>query len=189
MLRGELNRQAIVDAALALVAEEGDFPTAQAIAAKAGVAKRSLFHHFPDMESLFACAADAQASRYWHVLQPPDAGADLAARIATAVDQRARLFEVIGDLRRIAVRYQTGSEVLSARLKESRSGLRRHLRRCLNPEYSALGRAGQEGVQAMAAWETWELLRRHQGLSAEAARAAVQGMIEAAFERAAVKEV
>lgn len=188
VLRGEANRRAIVDAALALVIEEADFPTAQAIAERAGVAKRSLFHHFSDMESLFASAADTQADRYWHVLRPPDAASDLPERIAAAVGQRARLFEAIGDVRRVAVRYEAGSPVLAARLKESRSALRRHIRRALDPEYAGLGRAGQEGVQVVASWEAWDVLRRHQGLSAEAARASVSTMIESAFERVVARE-
>ena len=188
VLRGELNRQAIVDAALALVSEEGTLPTAQSIAARAGLAKRSLFHHFPDMDSLLAFVAETQAERHWHVLRPPEPGLDLQERITTAVAQRARLFEAIGDVRRVAARYETGSEVLADRMKESRAGLRRHIRRMLNPEYSTLGRAGQEGVQAVTSWEMWEVLRHHQGLSIEAAGASVQTMIGSVFERVAAKE-
>lgn len=188
MRRGELNRQAIVDAALDLVAENGVVPTAQAIAARAGVAKRSLFHHFPDMESLVAHAADTQAERYWHVIRPPEPGLDLPQRITAAVAQRAQLFEAIGQIRRVAVRAEAGSAVLAERMKESRSGLRRHMRRVLNPEFALLGRPAQEGVQAVASWETWEVLRRHQGLSVDAARASVQTMIESAFERVAAEE-
>jgi TetR/AcrR family transcriptional regulator of autoinduction and epiphytic fitness len=187
--RGETNRQAIVDAALALVAEEGAFPTAQSIAGRAGVAKRSLFHHFPDMDSLLAFAAEAQAARHWHLLRPPAPGLNLEERIHEAVAQRAGLFEAIGDVRRVAARNETGSPVLAERLKQSRSALRRHVRRMLNPEYSALDRSRQEGVQAMASWETWEVLRRHQGLSAEAAEASVKAMIESALERVSAKEI
>jgi AcrR family transcriptional regulator len=188
VLRGALNRQAIVDAALALVAEEGGFPTAQSIAGRAGVAKRSLFHHFPDMDSLLAFCAETQAARHWHLLQPPAPGLSLEERVHEAVGQRRRLFEAIGDVRRVAARNESESEALASRMKESRSALRRHIRRMLNPEYSEIGRARQEGVQAVASWETWEVLRRHQGRSAEAAEASVQAMIESALERVPAKE-
>lgn len=186
--RGELNRQAIVDAALALVADEGVLPTGQAIAERAGVAKRSLFHHFPDMESLLTEAADTQATRHWNVLQPPQPGSKLGERLSAAVSQRARLYEAIGDVRRVVVRYEAGSPVLAQRIRESRSGLRRHLRRSLNPEYGRLHRCAQEGIQAVASWEFWEVLRSHQGLSADAARSTVQLMIESVFERAYAQE-
>lgn len=187
--RGERNRQAIVDAALSLVAEEQTLPTAQVIAARAGVAKRSLFHHFPDMDGLLAEAADTQAARHWHVLRPPEPGQSLSERIAAAVGQRARLFEGIGPVRRVAVLQGAGNPVLVQRLEESRSGLRRHIRRALQPELSRLGRPTQAGIEAMASWETWEVLRRQQGLAVTAARAAVQSMIESALERALTKEV
>ncbi len=187
--RGERNRQAIVDAALALVAERGVLPAGQAIAERAGVAKRSLFHHFPDMEGLLAQAAATQAERYWQVLQPPEPGRSLGERISTAVAQRAVLFEGIGDVRRAAVLYEPSSPALARLLKDSRAGLRRHLRRALSPEITGLGRTAQEGIQAMASWETWEVLRRHQGVSADGARAAVLSMIESAFAPVPTREV
>lgn len=186
--RGAINRQAIVDAALELVVEQGSLPTAGAIAERAGLAKRSLFHHFPDMESLLTEAAATQAARHWDILLPPEAGLDIGQRVSLAVAQRAHLFEAISDVRRVVARYEAGSEILSERMKESRSGLRRHVRRMLNPEYSLLARPVQEGVQAMMSWEAWEVLRLHQGLSAETAQVAVRTMIEPVFERVAAKE-
>ncbi len=187
--RGELNRQAIVDAALELVAEERVLPTAQAVAARAGVAKRAVVHHFPDMTGLLAQAADTQAARFWSVLRPPEPGRSLDERVAAAVEQRSRLFEGIGAVRRVAVLHEAGNPVLAARLEESRSGLRRHIRRALQPELSALDRPTQAGVEAVASWETWEVLRRQQGLSVAASRAAVQSMIESALARALTEEV
>ncbi|HMC39894.1 MAG TPA: TetR family transcriptional regulator, partial [Acidimicrobiales bacterium] len=66
VLRGEINRQAIVDAFLGLVAEDGAVPTAQAVAQRAGVAKRSVFHHFVDMAALMRAAAEVQDPRHWN---------------------------------------------------------------------------------------------------------------------------
>lgn len=186
--RGEINRQAIVDAALLLVAEESAMPTAQAIADRAGVAKRSVFHHFPDMEGLFMEAADTQAGRYWPLLRRPDPDASLVERIAAAVEQRAALFEAIGDVRRVAVQHEHRSAALAERLRQSRSALRRHLQRAVTPEFRFLDRAAAEGVHAMASFETWESLRRHQGLSVAVARTAVASTIESALERALLKE-
>jgi AcrR family transcriptional regulator len=187
--RGERNRQAIVDAALELIVEMRAMPTAQAIAERAGVAPRSVFHHFPDMEDLLARAAETQAARHWKVLQPPAPGRTLGERIADAVGERALLFEAIGDVRRVAVLHEQAYPLLGERLQDSRAALRRHLRRALQPELSALRRPAAEGIQAVASWEAWEVLRRQQGLSAASARAAVQHTIESAFERAPAREV
>ena len=185
--RGEANRQAIVDALLSLTAELGTMPTSTAIAERAGVAKRSIFHHFPDMEAVLAEAGRTQLDRYWNVLQVPTEGT-LSERLSVAMDQRAQLFESISDVRRVAALYEAGSPALTDRMRQSRAMLRRHLRQCLEPEIPAIGREVLDGVQAMASWEAWEVLRRHQRLSVSAAKAAVQSTIEAALERALTKE-
>src|SRR5438270_12136831 len=86
--RRERNRQAVIDAALTLTAELGAFPTAEAVAARAGLAPRSVFYHFLDLPSLFMAAAETQGQRHWIALHPVEAGLDLAIRIAEVVAQR-----------------------------------------------------------------------------------------------------
>jgi TetR/AcrR family transcriptional regulator of autoinduction and epiphytic fitness len=182
--RGSRNRQAVVDATLALVAEGQSFPTAQAIAARAGVAPRSVFHHFPDLDALFAEAADNQARRHWSVLQPPALDQPLADRLAAAVIQRAELYERISAIRRVAVRHEHDWPVVARRLRESRAALRRHLRAALSPEITRLDRPSAAALEAAGSWETWEVLRRHQALSVAAATAAVTHLLTSTLERA-----
>ena len=189
VLRGEVNRQAIVDALLELVAEEGSLPTAQAISARAGVAKRSVFHHFADLEALLAAGAVTQEARYWHVLRLPTASGSLERRIATTVERRARLYESIGDVRRVAVLHEQEYPVVAEGLRYSRGRLRDHMRRALQPEFSALDRDAANGILAVGSWEAWDVLRRHQRLSPAAARASVRATIEAVFERALKRAV
>jgi TetR/AcrR family transcriptional regulator, regulator of autoinduction and epiphytic fitness len=174
--RGARNRQAVIDAALALIAEDTGQPTAQAIAARAGVSTRSVFHHFDDLDSLFADAAHTQAERHWGVLEPPP---DTLER---ALAQRAELFERIGATRRFAARHEHQSPVLAERMRESRAALRTHIRKAIGPDIHDLGRATVAAVEAAASWETWEVLRRHQGLSVPAATAAVRTLIEHTLE-------
>lgn len=174
--RGANNRRAVIDATLALI-EAGDLqPTAQAIAGRAGVATRSVFHHFSDLESLYADVADTQAARHWGLLGPVTGG--LAERIEALVAQRARLYEEISSSRRAAMLHEHESAVLAERLRESRAALRSHLRRNLH-ELAHLERPAREAAAAAASWETWEVLRRHQGLSVEAAQAAVAEVLSA----------
>ena len=52
--RSERSKQAIIDAALALMEEGNLIPTAQQISDRAGVGIRSFFRHFEDMDTLFA---------------------------------------------------------------------------------------------------------------------------------------
>jgi len=172
--RAHRNRQAVIEAALTLIGEGDLEPTAQTIARRAGVATRSVFHHFADLESLYADAADTQADRHWRVLQP--VAGDVEARIERVVAQRAELFERIAATRRSAMLREHTSAVLAQRLRQSRSALRRHLRSNL-PELAALDRPTRDALEAAASWESWEVLRMHQGLSASAARRAVARLL------------
>jgi AcrR family transcriptional regulator len=61
--RGQRTRSSVVDALLALQ-EEGDLsPTAQQVAARAGVALRTVFGHFSDMETLWAEAGQRELAK------------------------------------------------------------------------------------------------------------------------------
>ena len=170
--RAARNREAVIDATLALITEEAGSPTAHAIAARAGVSTRSVFHHFDDLDALFADAADAQARRHWHLLdaQPHD--------LHDALTKRAELFERIGPSRRFASAHEHESPVLAQRLRDSRAALRGHLRRALGPDIHGLDRPTVGALEAAASWETWEVLRRHQGLSVKASISAVRTLIE-----------
>ena len=172
--RAARNRQAVIDATLALI-EEGDLhPTAQAVATRAGVAIRSVFHHFADLESLYSDAAQTQASRHWALLG--SVTGELDGRVEGAVAMRAELYERISGTRRAAVVLEHDSPVLAERLRQSRSALRAHLRQNL-PELNDLGRPAREAAYAAASWENWEALRRHQGLSVDTAQAAVSSTL------------
>jgi AcrR family transcriptional regulator len=171
--RGERNRLSVIDAALALTAETGAFPTAEAIAQRAGVAPRSVFYHFPDLRSLFGAAAETQGERHWTALRSPNSEDDLATRIAEAVAQRAELYEHISAVRRVAARHEHEWPELADRMRDSRALLRRHLRRALSPEILCLDRPTVAALQAGGSWEFWDSLRSHQGLSAAAAVTAV----------------
>jgi AcrR family transcriptional regulator len=174
----------VIDAALALTAETGAFPTAEAIAERAGVAPRSVFYHFPDLRSLFGAAAETQSERHWSVLRPPVAEQGLATRIAEAVVQRAELYEHISAVRRVAARHEHEWPELADRMRDSRAMLRRHLRRALSPEIVDLDRPTVAALQAVGSWECWESLRYHQGLSAAAAIAAVTTLLTSTLRRA-----
>jgi TetR/AcrR family transcriptional regulator of autoinduction and epiphytic fitness len=180
--RGTRNRQAIVDAALAFVAENDAVPTASEVAERAGVAPRSVFHHFASLDALLAEAAQTQAERWLTLLSAPEPDLILTERLAGGLAQRIALFEQIGAVRRVAVRLESSSEVLAKRLRYSRDALRRHLRRTLDPELAYLDPATVAGIEAAASWEMWDLLRKD--LSVEDATAAVTALIEPALTRA-----
>jgi AcrR family transcriptional regulator len=163
--------------------DEGDLrPTAERIAARAGVSQRTLFQHFPDRESLFQGAALAQAERIAPMIEPlPPADAPLEERLRAFVAQRARVLERVSPVRRAALQLEPSSETVSGWLQAVRQGAA--------AEVAALFAAELEGrddrdellasLVAAAAWPTWESLRAHQGLSPKRAEAALHRTLAA----------
>lgn len=170
VLRGERNRQAVVDAYLALVQEGAVAPTAQAVAERAGVSARSVFHHFQDMESLLASAAEAHVRQYLPLLEPLPTSGPLRKRIDAFVAQRARLAEKVLPVYRAAARAEPVSEVVAARLAWATKRLRGEVEHVFAPELADLDDDIVDALDALCSIEVWIRLRTRQGLSA--ARAA-----------------
>ncbi|MBX7448893.1 TetR/AcrR family transcriptional regulator [Mycolicibacterium sp. 3033] len=112
-VRGQRNRQALIDAALTLITRQGyDATTVDQIAAAAGVAPRTFFHHFAAKEDiLFDGYAErlSEATRRFRASQSPTLwgalaeAADAVGRaIAEAPDLfliRARMYQEVPTLR------------------------------------------------------------------------------------------
>src|SRR5579863_9244679 len=88
-------RQRIVEATVALHQELGPASTTVvAIAERAGVERRTVYNHFPDIDELFvACRTHFLATH-----PPPDPGrwlevADLGDRVATGLEELYRYYE------------------------------------------------------------------------------------------------
>jgi AcrR family transcriptional regulator len=171
-------RETIVEALLELLAEGAVSPSVEEIAARAGVSERSIFGHFTDREGLFTAIAETMDRRVraaWGQAPPPSA--PLAERIDWLVDQRRRVYELIGPVRRAGLLIEPTSESARAGMARFRSLKRRETWRLFSPELAddhALGAA----VAALASFSGWEALRREQGLSPEDAQAALRAALD-----------
>jgi AcrR family transcriptional regulator len=173
VLRGARNRQAVVDAFLALV-EEGDLsPTAQKVAVRAGVSSRSVFHHFDDMEGLLTSAAEAHLIEYLPLVRQLPRTGPVAERIEAFVDQRVLIAEKSRFVYRAAVLVEHNSTAVSARLDLVAKLLRDEAAMVFAGELVDRPPGTIEAVDAAASLDTWGRLRGRQGRSAEQARAAV----------------
>jgi len=93
--RARRTRTAVVDALLALH-EEGDLtPTAQRVAEKAGVALRTVYGHFRDLETLYAEAGERELHRLYAVADVVPVDLPLADRIELFCRSRARVLEYL----------------------------------------------------------------------------------------------
>src|SRR6516162_1172826 len=101
--RSQRSRAAVAEALLALI-DEGDLrPTAPRIAARAGVSLRLVFHHFKDLEAVFADAAKREIERVVPSLKQVPAEGALEGRTDAFVAERARLLERVFTMWRAAV--------------------------------------------------------------------------------------
>lgn len=170
-------------------------PSMEDVAARAGVSRRAIFHHFgPDAlagtrESLPSAAWDRQAERTAAIVKHlPDTG-PLDARLDAFVDQRARVLEFVTPVRRAALQWEPFSITVAHRLQEIRALKRAEVERVFAIELAARPPAERAelaaALSAAAAWTAWETLRTHQGLAYERARATLRRTLAALLESAA----
>jgi TetR/AcrR family transcriptional regulator of autoinduction and epiphytic fitness len=172
--RGAENRTALVEALVSLY-EQGELaPTAAQIAQRAGVAVRSVYGHFGDVETLAAEVSERQ----WHVhrrlMDAEPITGTLTERIDELVGRRAALFEAVAPVRRAAMLHAHRSETIAANLHRLAQRLRAQVAKTFAPELDSLGRARAnqllDAADLLLAWESWERLRTQQGCTPARAR-------------------
>jgi|tagenome__1003787_1003787.scaffolds.fasta_scaffold20034672_2 TetR/AcrR family transcriptional regulator of autoinduction and epiphytic fitness len=185
--RSHRTRAAIVEALVSLLEEGNPQPTVEEIAARAGVAPRTVFQHYADREALFAAVSAHREAQLQDLMGTIDPAAPLDQRIAEMVAQRARVFEWIAAVRRGALLMEPFSESVHAWLEAFRAGKRAELARVFateieqraEPERAALVAA----LGAAGSWSAWDSLRTHQRLDAEQASAALALMLRSLLAR------
>lgn len=177
-MRAERTRLAVVDGLLELLDQEELRPTAERIAAVAGVSERSIFQHFKDREALFEAAALRQYERVLPTLRVIDPALPFDTRLDEFVAQRCRLLELVKGVRRAALLLEHESEVIAGSLQSARRKKAREVERVFATELALLPPAEREAVRAAAvaasAWPAWESYRYHQRLGPERARASMR---------------
>lgn len=178
--RGERTRRRVADALAALLEEGDPSPTAKAVAARAGVSVRLVFHHFEDMESLYRTVMTLQAARYWDAVRTVPADRPIEDRIDQVVQQRAKLFDAVGAVRRAGTALAPRQPEIAERIADTDSRLRSWLEETFAPELRASGRERRELLSALdtaASWEAWDRMRRSEHLSAAASRRVMARML------------
>ncbi|MFP6665123.1 MAG: TetR family transcriptional regulator [Deltaproteobacteria bacterium] len=178
------NREKVVQALYELIGEGHRRPTADQVAERAGVGRRTVFRHFDDLESLFAELATQVREQAREQLGGHPVSGPLAKRIRDLVARRAALFEGLAPFRRANAVHIWRSPVLQKFDTENLLELRADTRRSL-AELDNAPAALAAGVDLLTAPEAWDHLRDNQGLSAESAEQAVGDLVLALLERSA----
>ena len=166
--RSERSKQAIIDAALALMEEDNLIPTAQQISDRAGVGMRSFFRHFEDMETLFATIDNQTRDAIEALYLGGNRDGSLPDRILGAVQRHAEGYEKQRNMILSTSAQLWRSETLRKNYARYQRGLRKDLDTWL-PELKQLTRSQREAVDAIGSFEFWNRLRYHQGLGKAAA--------------------
>jgi AcrR family transcriptional regulator len=161
------NRDAVLHALVELFGEGRYQPSTVEIAERAGISPRSLFRYFDDQDDLVRAAVDqslAEARPLFDV--DIDPGAPTDEKVDAIVASRLRLFEAIAPAARAARISAHRHEVLASQVRDSRAHLRAQLRRTFKPELSNGGAERFPALDALCSFETYELLRIDQRMSA-----------------------
>jgi TetR/AcrR family transcriptional regulator, regulator of autoinduction and epiphytic fitness len=182
-VRAERTRQALVEALLGLLDEGQPRPTAAEIAGRAGVSERSVFQHFPDREALLEAVAREQYQRVVPTLVPVDSSLPLAERIEQFVQQRSRLYERIGGVRRAGLLIEHESTSVAGWIDTARQQKAAEVERVFRRELDDTRPDEREPLRSalvmVCSWTAWDSWRTHQKLSVARARAALAAAIRA----------
>lgn len=185
-VRRQRNRDAAVDAMLALYDAGQLTPSMADVAEAAGLSPRSLFRYFDDVDDLVRAAVARQQQRLAPLATlDVDPAAPLVDRIETVVAQRIRLVEAMGNVGRVARRCSHEQPPVAAELDRQRRDLRRQLARAFAAELADrppdLARSLLATAEVLCSWEAHDQYRRGQGLSSAATARALRHALEALF--------
>lgn len=186
-LRGQRNREALIDALMDVLRDGVLQPRAQDIAERAGLSSRSIFQHFADLDSLFVATSLRERARLEALIADQTRTVlvmpTLADRIAVMVDLRSRLWE--GTLPYSTVMMLRASTAGGEIVTEAMSTLAEQFRRQLGEVFGAeIARLGGDqttrliALQGALGFELWSNLRFTQGLSSARANEVVTCLIE-----------
>jgi AcrR family transcriptional regulator len=179
--RTRRSRQAICDACLDLVEEGVLQPSADQIADRAGLSRRSIFLHFGDLPALYDAVVEAGMARCAPLLEEVPPSLPAGDRVARLAEVCARYFEATTPFRRSMAAQTLVGPVKSEALRVARALLRKQrddVAALFADELDPLPAPERaELVEALAAAVSpanWEHLRASRGLSLGRARAVMR---------------
>lgn len=175
-LRRSRNREAAVEALLALYRDGRLDPSAADIAERAGLSPRSLFRYFDDVDDLVRAAIERQTQIVFPALERrADDSLDTPERIEQFVDLRLALFDTMGKVGRVTRLHAPFHDEIRSNLAVMRTYLRRQVELTFAAELGRVDatdrRATIAALDVMCSYESVDLLLDDQGLSHAQTRA------------------
>jgi len=176
--RSETSRKRIVRAMLELIGAGDVSPSAENVAARAGLGLRTVFRHFENMETLYQEINAAITAELRPVAEEPLRSPDWRGQLGEIVERRVRIFERIMPFK-IATDVHRHDSPFLARKAEA---LTREQRAALVRAVPAGIRADDaffEALDLLLSFETWRRLRKEQKLSVARAQRTLDLMLDA----------
>jgi AcrR family transcriptional regulator len=187
------SRLAICEACLDLVQEGALQPSADEIAERAGVSRRSIFNHFADLAELYDAVVDVGMQRCAPLLEEISEHEPVAHRVERLVEVRSRFLEATAAFTRALTAQALVGPAADQAIRVSREALRlqhQEVERLFGRDLLRLPHAERaevlEALSAALSPLQWEYLRRSRGNSLVRARAVLKRALTAILRDAGV---
>lgn len=179
-LRREQNREAVIDALVALFGEGSYTPSTNEIAERAGISPRSLFRYFDDVDDLNRAAIERHISTHRPLFElDVDRHAPTAQKITEFVEARVRLHEAVASGARAARLTAHRSTVVEQQLHETRAFLRSQVADVFAAELAGDRATLLPAIDVLCSFESYDFLRAGQSLSRTKATTALVAALNA----------
>jgi AcrR family transcriptional regulator len=175
------SRLAICEACLDLVQEGELQPSADQIAERAGLSRRSIFNHFADLAELYDAVVEVGMQRCAPLLEEISASEPVGQRVARLTGVRSRFLEATAPFNRALTAQALVGPAPEQALRISRytARLQHQEVECLfEPELRRLSASERaevlDAISAAMSSLQWEHLRRRRGCSTSRARAVIE---------------
>lgn len=162
-IRGERNKEAVVEALLSLY-ESGDIePSMARVAEIAGVSERSVFRYFDDKDDLIESAIARQLERVGHLYEGLSIDGSFEQRLDAIIDHRLRLFDAIQGTMRASEYLEHRSTLIRTSVDKRRAVLRAQAVDQFRPELNRLEdqQLASRVIDVALSLETISYLTRH----------------------------
>ncbi|WP_199556046.1 TetR/AcrR family transcriptional regulator [Sandaracinobacteroides hominis] len=170
--RSATSRRRILAAMIDLIESGLPSPTAEAVAAKAGVSLRTVFRHFEEMENLHLEIAAQVFERVRPILDQPLERREWPALLEESVARRAEFFEILAPFKTAIDVHRHRSRAISAQHRRI-TVMSRDLLAAALPGEVVSNQQVFELLTLILSIETWQRLRDQQGMTMVEAREAV----------------